>query len=199
MIIIKGWREKINWDNKELYLGQSGTCMRFLTVFIILNKVGTITLTGEERLLQRPMWDLLDSLKQLWVKFESSWNYPPIKIYPSELITNKIKMNWSVSSQFFTALLQIAPLLENWLEIEVLGDLVSKPYIDITISEIKKFWGEVINENYKKFIIKPWKYNPWKLVVEWDASALSYITLSLIHIWRCRRSYACRSRWSPYH
>jgi 3-phosphoshikimate 1-carboxyvinyltransferase len=172
---IQWWIENLRWDNKELYLGQSGTCMRFLTALAILNKIWTITLNGEERLLQRPMWDLLDSLKQLWVKFESNWNYPPIKIYPSELTTNKIKMNWVVSSQFFTALLQIAPFLENWLEIEVLGDLVSKPYIDMTINEIKKFWGEVINEDYKKFVIKPWKYNAQKLVVEWDASALSYI------------------------
>jgi 3-phosphoshikimate 1-carboxyvinyltransferase len=172
---IRWWREKINWENKELYLGQSGTCMRFLTAFAILNKRWTLTLMGEERLLQRPMWDLLDSLKQLWVRFDSNWNYPPIKIYPSELITNKIKMNWAVSSQFFTAFLQIAPFLEKWLEIEVLGDLVSKPYIDITINEIKKFWGGMINENYKKFIIKPWKYNSQKLFIEWDASALSYI------------------------
>ncbi len=172
---IQWWKEKIRWDNKELYLWQSGTCMRFLTALAILNKVWTITLTGEKRLLQRPMWDLLDALKQLWVQFESNGDYPPIKIYPSELITNKIKMNGTLSSQFFTALLQIAPLLEKWLEIEVLGDLVSKLYIDITINEIKKFWGEVIHKDYKKFIVLPWKYNAQKLVVEWDASALSYI------------------------
>ncbi len=189
---IQWWIEKIRWDNKELYLWQSGTCMRFLTAFAILNKSWTITLTGEERLLHRPMWDLLDSLKQLWVQFESNWDYPPIKIYSSELITNKIKMRWTVSSQFFTAFLQIAPFFEKWLEIEVLGDLVSKPYIDMTINEIKKFWGEVINEDYKKFIVKnksikleKWKSEKdkkWKpkinfhtFIVEWDASSLSYI------------------------
>ncbi|NUJ97222.1 3-phosphoshikimate 1-carboxyvinyltransferase [Candidatus Gracilibacteria bacterium] len=172
---IHGGIEKIRGDNKELYLGQSGTCMRFLTAFAILNKVGTITLTGEQRLLQRPMGDLLDALKQLGVQFESNGDYPPIKIYPSELTTNKIEMNGTISSQFFTAFLQIAPFFEKGLEIEVLGDLVSKPYIDITINEIKKFGGEVINENYKKFIVPPGKYNAQKLVVEGDASALSYI------------------------
>ncbi len=182
--IIDWWIEKIKWDDKELNVWQSWTCMRFLTAMIILNKIWTITLTWESRLLQRPMWDLFDSLKQLWVKYESNWNLPPIKVYPSEITINKIKMNWTSSSQFFTALLQIAPFLENGLEIEVVWDLVSKPYIDLTINELRKFGVKVENENYNKFIVHPAKYIPWKLLVEWDASALSYIAcFCALHGW----------------
>ncbi len=172
---INWWIEKFRWDDKVLDIWQSGTCMRFLTAMIILNKIWSITLTGEDRLLQRPMWDLFDGLKQLWVKFESNWNLPPIKVYPSEITTNKIKMSWTSSSQFFTALLQIAPVLENGLEIEVVWDLVSKPYIDLTINELRKFGAKVENDNYKYFKVLPEQYKAWKLLVEWDASALSYI------------------------
>ncbi|MFA5917129.1 MAG: 3-phosphoshikimate 1-carboxyvinyltransferase [Candidatus Gracilibacteria bacterium] len=173
--IIDGGVEKIKGDDKELNVGQSGTCMRFLTAMIILNKIGTITLTGESRLLQRPMGDLFDSLKQLGIKYESNGNLPPIKVYPSEITINKIKMNGTSSSQFFTALLQIAPVLENGLELEVVGDLVSKPYIDLTINELRKFGVKVENENYNKFVVHPSNYIPGKLLVEGDASALSYI------------------------
>ncbi|NDK08431.1 3-phosphoshikimate 1-carboxyvinyltransferase [Candidatus Gracilibacteria bacterium] len=172
---INGGIEKFRGDDKTLDIGQSGTCMRFLTAMIILNKIGSITLTGEDRLLQRPMGDLFDSLKQLGVKFESNGNLPPIKVYPSEIKTNKIKMSGTSSSQFFTALLQIAPVLKNGLEIEVVGDLVSKPYIDLTINELRKFGVKVENDNYKYFKILPEQYKAGKLLVEGDASALSYI------------------------
>jgi len=179
--IIEWWIEKLKWEDKQLYIWQSGTCMRFLTAMIVLNKTWSITLTGEERL---PMGDLFDSLKQLWVKFESNWNLPPIKVYPSQIVTNKITMNGTSSSQFFTALLQIAPVLENWLELEVVWDLVSKPYIDLTINELRKFGVKVENQDYKKFVVQHSKYIPWKLLVEWDASALSYIAcFCALHGW----------------
>ncbi|MDD3302561.1 MAG: 3-phosphoshikimate 1-carboxyvinyltransferase [Candidatus Gracilibacteria bacterium] len=173
--IIDGGVEKFKGEDKELYIGQSGTCMRFLTAMIILNKVGSITLTGEERLLQRPMGDLFDSLKQIGVNLETNGNFPPVKVTPSELKTNKVKMNGTSSSQFFTALLQIAPVLENGLEIEVIGELVSKPYIDLTINELRKFGCIVENDNYKYFKVLPQRYKPVNLLVEGDASALSYI------------------------
>lgn len=186
-IIVNGWIEKIVWNNKELYVWQSWLCMRFLTALIIFNQEWTITLTWEEKLLTRPMWDLFDSLKQMWIKFEANWNFPPVKIFPSEITNNIIQMNWNVTSQFFTALLQIAPLLKNWLKIEVVWDLVSKPYIDLSINEINKFWVKIINNNYKSFSIDNQKYSPVNLIVEWDASALSYIANYIVlHWWKIR-------------
>jgi len=192
-IIIDWWINKINWKDKKIYVWQSWTCIRFLTALFILNKNWEISISWEKRLNQRPIWDLLDWMKQMWVNFTSNWNFPPITITLSRITNNKIKMNWNSSSQFFTALLQIAPLLKNWLEIEVIGDLVSKPYIDITINEIHKFWVEIKNINYKKFIVETNNYKNVNLVIEWDASALSYIanyivlhgsTIKIDNIWK---------------
>lgn len=133
--------------------------------------------------MERPMWDLLEAMTQMWVKYESDGKFPPITVSPSEITETKVKMNWTSSSQFFTALMMIAPVLENWLEIEVIWDLVSKPYIDLTINELSKFWAIVENQNYKKFIVKPSKYKARELLVEWDASALSYIANYIVLHW----------------
>jgi 3-phosphoshikimate 1-carboxyvinyltransferase len=96
-------------------------------------------------------------------------------------------MSWESSSQYFTALLQIAPLLKNGLEIEVIWEMVSKPYIDITIFEMEKFWVNVENRDYKYFKIMPQKYKSINLEIEWDASALSYIANYIaLHSWKIK-------------
>ena len=194
---IEEWKDFVKIDVKkydikkdEIYVGQSWTCMRFLTWFLVIlyNKLGkTPVLTGEERLLQRPLKDLIDGIEQMWYKVKSNNGFPPVSIVGGSYKNNKIKMNGSKSSQFFTALLNIAPALENGLEIEVVWDLVSKPYIDLTIEEMKKFWVDVENYDYKKFVVKPWKYVSQELVVEGDASALSYIVnFVVLHWWEIR-------------
>lgn len=170
---IKWWVEKLEGD--KIYVWQSGTCMRFLTWLAILNKKSHIEISWEKRLMERPIRELIKWIEDLWVKIESNKLKAPLKIYPSDIKNTKIKMNWNSSSQFFTSLLQIWWKLENWLEIEVEGDLVSKPYIDITINEMKKFWVEVENQKYKYFKVKKQKYTAQKIKIEWDASALSYI------------------------
>lgn len=181
-IILKWWLEQIQWWNLKLYIWQSGTCMRFLAALILLSKQGPITLTGEERLLERPMGDLFDAIKQMWIKFESNGKLPPIKVFPSEITKNEITMNGTSSSQFFTALLQIAPCLEKWLILHVKWDLVSKPYIDLTINELRKFWVSVTNNDYKSFEILPQEYKTVDMEIEWDASAMSYFCAhSILH------------------
>jgi len=183
-VIVNWWIDKIKWNNQELYIWQSWTCMRFLTWFFILNKIWNITITWEKRLLERPLFDLIDAIKQMWINIESNKNFPPITLKPWKIKNNKIKMNGTSSSQYFTALLQIAPLLENGLEIEVIWDMVSKPYIDLTINEMNKFWVSVENKNYKYFIVKPQNYKNNEVIVEWDASALSYIANYItLHWW----------------
>lgn len=183
-VIVNWWINKIKWNNKTLYIWQSWTCMRFLTWFFVLNQVWNVTLTWEERLLERPLFDLIDAIKQMWIEIESNNNHPPVTLKPWKIKNNKIKMDWTSSSQYFTALLQIAPLLENWLEIEVIWEMVSKPYIDLTINEMNKFWVEVENQDYKKFIVKKQDYKNNNTEVEWDASALSYIANYItLHGW----------------
>jgi 3-phosphoshikimate 1-carboxyvinyltransferase len=89
-------------------------------------------------------------------------------------------MDGNSSSQYFTSILQVAPLFKNGLTLEVTGELVSKPYLDITMNEMKKFGVEVTNENYKRFIVKPQVYTPVNMTIEGDASAMSYFAAFVV-------------------
>ena len=205
---ITWWINKLKIPEVDIDLWQSGTSLRFLIwlAVLICEKCNDtswkwITFIGEKRLLERPLQDLLDWIEQLWIITEHTlWEYVKIKSPTSPLLKGKaknniVKMNGNSSSQFFTALLHIAPFIEWWLNIEVEWDLVSKPYIDITINEMKKFWCDVQNKNYKQFSSSPPSpsgYFPprggrWQIqqfLVEWDASALSYIANYIcLHWW----------------
>lgn len=180
-IIIEGGTKHIKWNNKTLFLGNSWTSVRFLSWLSCLNTEWNITITGNEAMQTRPIQDLADGIAQLWLKVQTTNNCPPVIISPNSTIFNNVEqcstisIPGSKSSQYFTSLLQIAPLLPNGLHLEVEGDLVSKPYIDITINEMKKFWVSVTNNDYTSFDITPQQYIPQTLDVEGDASALSYI------------------------
>ena len=190
-VVVNWWIEKLNCGEVEIYLGQSGTCMRFLPALACLLQSWKVTFSGEERLMERPMEALIDWIKQLWVDIKARENkFPPVVIESWEIKKNKIKMDWTVSSQFFTALLNIWAFIKWGLEIEVIWDLVSKPYIDMTIFELEKFWIEVENNDYKSFKVKPHLTSPQRrgtesIFIEWDASSLSYIANYIVlHWWR---------------
>ncbi len=187
-IIFYGWIDKFKETDEEIYVGQSWTCMRFLTgLFPILslrNFEKYPTFTGEERLLQRPMKELIEWIQQMGLELEHNNFLAPVSLKWWKIKNNKIKMNWTSSSQFFTALLNVGALIPWWIEIEVNWDLVSKPYIDLTIEELRKFNVKDENYDYKKFIVKEQEIVWWELEVEWDASALSYIAnFVILHWW----------------
>ncbi len=175
--LIEGNKGKWKEGNISLFLGNAGTAMRPLTAALCLGK-GEYILSGEPRMHERPIKDLIDSLKSAGADIEYLENegYPPLKIKAKGLKGGNIKVNGSVSSQYLTALLMTMPLSEQDTQIEIIGDLVSKPYIDITISLMKEFKVEVENHDYKKFIIKSGQeyVAPEKLFVEGDASSASY-------------------------
>lgn len=178
------WIELIEWNNQNIFIWNSWTSMRFLLALAALNKKWSITLTWTPRMLKRPLKDLTDWIKQLGNNIISDNWFPPVTISSSWIFSDSIKMNWASSSQYFTAMIQIAPLLDKWLTIEVDWDLVSKPYIDITINELNKFWVEVTNNEYKSFVIKKQSYKSVNIDIEWDASALSYfVEYIIIHGW----------------
>lgn len=163
-------------DGIELFLGNAGTAMRPLTAALCLGQ-GEVTLTGEPRMYERPIGDLIDALKPLGAQVEylKDENYPPLKIQAGSLKGGKVSIRGNISSQFLTALLMSAPLLESPLEIEVEGELVSKPYIDITLDVMSKFGVEVENNNYQSFRVEPAVYqSPQEIFVEGDASSASY-------------------------
>ena len=160
----------------ELFLGNAGTAMRPLTAALCLGRNNAI-LTGEPRMKERPIGHLVDSLRQGGAKIDylETHGFPPLHIQGG-FGGGKIQVNGSVSSQFLTALLMAAPLASKDTEIRIIGDLVSKPYIDITINMMATFGVTVVNNNYQNFAIKGQQYyqSPGNYLVEGDASSASY-------------------------
>jgi len=161
----------------ELFLGNAGTAMRPLCAVLAASK-GDFTLTGEPRMEERPIGSLVESLQQAGAKIQYLKNpgYPPLNIQGQTLTAGEITVDGSVSSQFLTALLMAAPLFEQDSVIRIQGELVSKPYIDITIDTMAKFGVEVSNNDYQSFTIKgQQQYQaPGRFMVEGDASSASY-------------------------
>lgn len=160
----------------ELYLGNAGTAMRPLTAALCLGN-NNIILTGEPRMKERPIKHLVDALRQggANITYLESEGYPPLHLQGG-FIGGKITVDGSVSSQFLTALLMASPLAKQDTEITISGDLVSKPYIDITIKMMATFGVHVDNHHYQKFTIKAGQsyISPKHYLVEGDASSASY-------------------------
>ncbi|NIH41231.1 MAG: 3-phosphoshikimate 1-carboxyvinyltransferase [Buchnera aphidicola (Periphyllus aceris)] len=162
--------------NITLFLGNAGTAVRFL-LSVLSIKNSNIIITGDERMKNRPIKHLVNSLIQGEAKLSyiEKKNFLPIKIN-GQFKGGKITLNGSISSQFLTALLIAAPLSLKKTKILIKGKLVSKPYIDITIKMMKSFGVIIKNFNYKFFLINGnQKYvSPKKYFVEGDASSASY-------------------------
>ena len=160
-----------------MFLGNAGTAMRPLTAALAASKVD-VTLTGEPRMYERPIGHLVDALRQLNadITYLDNDGFPPLRIQGKPLAGGKIQIDGSISSQFLTAVLMVAPLLDGNSDIEIVGELVSKPYIDITLALMQRFGVEVENHNYQRFIVKGQQryVSPGNWLVEGDASSASY-------------------------
>lgn len=155
-------------------IGAAGTAMRFLTAFLS-KTVGEWVITGSERMKQRPIRLLVDALNSLGARIEYLENegFPPLKIYGSALMGGEVSMNGGVSSQYISALMMIAPYMHNGLKIKLEGDVISVPYIHMTMSMMKEFGVEVSFKN-NIIDIQPQIYQPVAYRVESDWSAASY-------------------------
>lgn len=164
-------------ESLELYLGNAGTAMRPLCAALAASK-GEFILTGEPRMKERPIGHLVDALAQLNADIEYLENkdYPPVKINGKALTGSTVSIDGSISSQFLTAILMIAPLLTTDTNIQIEGELVSKPYIDITLDIMSRFGVNVQNNNYQSFTVKGNQsyIGVEKYMVEGDASSASY-------------------------
>lgn len=155
-------------------VGAAGTTMRFLTAF--LSKiVGEWTITGTERMKNRPIRILVDALNSIGARIEymEKEGYPPLRIYGSVLQGGDISLPGNVSSQYISALLMIAPLTEKGITLHLEGDIISKPYIRLTL-QLMETYG--VKAEWKENIItvSPQQYNPVPFTVESDWSAASY-------------------------
>ncbi len=161
----------------ELFLGNAGTAMRPLCAALAASNVDTV-LTGEPRMEERPIGDLVDALREADadVTYLKNEGFPPLQIKGKTLNGGEMSVDGSVSSQFLTALLMAAPLFSGDVTIRIKGELVSKPYIDITLDTMAKFGVTVVNDNYQTFTVSgDAKYiAPGKFMVEGDASSASY-------------------------
>ena len=160
-----------------LFLGNAGTAVRPLTAALCVSE-GEFTITGEPRMYERPIGDLIDAMAQLGadVTYLSNKDYPPLLIKGQALAGGEVSIRGNISSQYLTALLMIAPLLTSELNIRVEGELVSKPYIDITLDTMAKFGVQVVNNNYQHFVVQGGQtyVSPGHMMVEGDASSASY-------------------------
>lgn len=166
-----------NYSTKSIInVGHAGTDMRFLTAFLSL-KNGEYELTGSERLQQRPIKDLVDTLIILGgdITYKNKEGFPPLQIKGKQLFGGAVEISGKVSSQFITALLLIAPYLKNGLELIIKDELVSKPYVHMTIELMKEF-GASVTWNDNKIMVSPipYTYHKKEFIVESDWSAASY-------------------------
>lgn len=164
------------FDSNSNYfdVGAAGTSMRFLTAFLA-KTVGEWTITGSERMKQRPIRILVDALNQLGGKVEYIENkgFPPLKIFGSALTGGEISLNGGISSQYISALMMIAPYMQKGLKINLQGNVISTPYILMTKKMMEDF-GVKIDFSGNKISIRPQIYNPVRFRVESDWSAASY-------------------------
>ncbi len=162
---------------QTLFLGNAGTAMRPLAAALCLG-CGEFELTGEPRMKERPIGHLVDALRTAGadITYLDSEGFPPLHIKGTGLNGGVVEINGSISSQFLTAFLMSAPLAKQETKIVIKGDLVSKPYIDITLHIMAQFGVTVTNNNYQEFVIQPQQQylSPGELLVEGDASSASY-------------------------
>jgi len=168
----------------ELFLGNAGTAFRPLTAALALSG-GHYKLSGVARMHERPIGDLVDALRGLGANIDYLGNdgFPPLQISPPSPQPSPIKgegvtvsVRGDVSSQFLTALLMALPLLNRTVTVEVVGELISKPYIEITLAMMKRFCVSVQRDGWRSFTVAAGSryVSPGVIYVEGDASSASY-------------------------
>jgi len=186
-------------DRKEIFLGNSGTSYRLLLSTVALAR-GEYILTGNPRMYERPIGDLVKALKKLGVEmtYIEKENFPPLCIRAKGIHGGKVQMPGSKSSQYVSSLLLAGPYAKKDLEIEVTGRLVSSPYVDITLDVMEKFGVHVDRDRYSCFNVPAgYGYLPSQFSIEGDVSAASYFWAAAavtggIVITENIRSYATR-------
>jgi 3-phosphoshikimate 1-carboxyvinyltransferase len=163
--------------NAELFLGNAGTAFRPLTAALSLSG-GEYRLYGMARMHERPIGDLVDALRAIGARIDYAGKkgFPPLLIHPGSIRLEKpVKVKSDVSSQFLTALLMALPLAGSDSTIEVEGELISRPYVEITLNVMRRFGVSVERDGWRSFRVPAQSYSsPGKIFVEGDASSASY-------------------------
>ena len=164
-------------EYRVIDIGAAGTSMRFLTAYFASQDGAKVIMTGSERICQRPVSVLVDALRSLGAEIEYIKNegFPPLRVNGKKLTGGTLEIDGSISSQFVSALLMIAPTLQKGLTLRLLGEVTSIPYIRMTLAMMKNF-GAVSEWDTEKNIISisPQQYKATNYSVESDWSAASY-------------------------
>ena len=176
--VITGINGQFANKSADLFMGNAGTAIRPLTAALALQG-GTYQLSGVPRMHERPIGDLVDGLRGVGanISYLGNEGFPPLKISPAAIkLRGPVKVRGDVSSQFLTALLMALPLLGEAATIEVMGELISKPYVDITLNLMQRFGVNVQRDDWRAFHLPAGAQyaSPGTLHVEGDASSASY-------------------------
>ena len=154
----------------------AGTAMRFMTAFLSATEKGCHILTGTERMKHRPIKILVDAHRQLGanISYVGEEGFPPLKIEGATLEGGKLEIAGNVSSQYISALLMIGPVLKNGLELRLIGDIISRPYIDLTLWTMQEFGADVEWTSVDTITVRPTPYANRPYLIENDWSAASY-------------------------
>lgn len=165
----------LNENNEIIDIMAAGTAMRFLTAYLSVSP-GTQLITGTERMQQRPIQILVDALRELGAQIEYAGKvgFPPLRITGTELTGNEISLKGNVSSQYISALLMIGPVLKNGLRLHLTGEIISRPYINLTLQLMKDFGAQAAWTSDSCIEVAPKPYVPVSYMVESDWSAASY-------------------------
>ena len=174
-IDIVGQRGTSAPQEANLWLENSGTSIRFLTAFCA-QRDGTFHLDGNKRMRERPISPLVDALTQFGIRinYDGEEGFPPLTVHGSRLQKGCAKVAGDISSQYLSALLMIAPCASGEVILELNSELVSKPYIDMTLEVMSAFGVSVDSSREKQFRIQVQPYRPQNYAIEPDASAASY-------------------------
>ena len=159
----------------EIDIKAAGTAMRFLTAYLSVMR-GTHVLTGTERMKHRPIAILVDALHRLGadISYIGTEGFPPLRITGKSLTGGELELAGNVSSQYISALLMIAPVLTNGLTLRLQGEIISRPYIDLTLWMMREFGADAEWTGPETIEVKPKPYKPRPYFIENDWSSASY-------------------------
>lgn len=172
-LVVEGGRSRLSLPTVPLFVGNSGTTVRFLAALAALVP-GPVTLAGDEHMAKRPIQDLIDGLRQLGVRVDCATGCPPLTVHGGRLRGGAVRMRGDRSSQYFSALLMAAGLAEGDTEVRIEGELVSRPYVDMTRRMVTDFGGQIDAEGDGFRVRRCRAYRPRSYAVEPDASSASY-------------------------
>ena len=170
-VIVKALRD----NPYEIDIKAAGTAMRFMTAYLSVTP-GEHILTGTERMKHRPIKVLVDALRYLGANIEylGEEGFPPLKIKGKALKGGRVEIPGNVSSQYISALLMIGPVLKGGLELQLTGDIISRPYIDLTLHTMHDYGAKVEWSDVKTIVAEPSGYRERQFLIENDWSAASY-------------------------